>query len=180
MDNKKSIYTILLIFALACLALILCLDWPLLKEIKKNSKELVSAKNSVATLVAQNNETKNFKKNYETYKDSFDKIDKMFVDPDNPVNFIEFIEGVAQSSQITSQITLPPRSSGAQTFLMLQFISKGTLAGMLNFAEEIEGGPYFVEIQNLTIQGTEDKGTPKEGFARSVGATFAIKVFTKK
>jgi hypothetical protein len=108
MKNKSKIYIILLIFALVSLFLVIFFIWPLFKEIERNSKDLISAKNNIVTLGAQINETENFKNNYGTYKPNLEKIDQLFIDADNPVDFIEFLENTASSSKITSQISLPP------------------------------------------------------------------------
>ena len=196
MKNSNKIYIILLIFTLVSLFLAVFLILPLSKEIEKNSKDLISAKNNMAILLAQVDGIENFKKNYETYKPNLEKMDQLFVDPNNPVDFIKFLEDTAFSSQITSQISLPPssqniqkKSKGAlQDFIILQFSSKGNFSEVSNFLKEIESGPYLIEIENLTIQNSQtptsgsskDKTVSKDYSSREVDVTLAIKVFTKK
>ena len=194
MKNNNKIY---IIFTLASLFLVLFFIWPLLKEIEKNSKDLISAKNNMVTLGAQINETENFKKNYETYKPNLEKIDQLFIDTNNPVDFIKFLEDTASSSQITSQISLPPSSQGSQqgpkgtlqNFIIFRFSSKGGFPEVLNFSKSIEAGPYLIEIENLTIQNSETpaSGAPANGVpnvskdysSRKVDAAFTIKAFIK-
>lgn len=176
MKTNNKIYTTLAIFALLSLFLIVFFVWPLIKQIKTDSENLVSDKNSMLALSAQIKEIENFKKNYESYKPELEKIDQLFVDSNNPVEFIEFLEETAYDSSITSQISLPSSSSNSQQFIILQFSSKGSFSGILNFAKKIETGPYLVEIENLTIQ----RPSLDIKDAKANNATFAIKVFTKK
>ena len=190
MKSNNKIYIILSIFASASLILAVFFIWPVLEEIGNNSKDLISEKNNLVTLAAQNNETDNFRKNYETYRPNLEKIDQLFIDPTNPVDFIKFLEDTATSSQITSQISLQPIPQGlhqsSQNFIIFQFSSDGSFSEMLNFAEKIEAGPYLIEIENLTIQTSEGPaGASPENIyndysSRKVDATFAIKAFIKK
>ena len=182
--KKNKIYTILSIFTFAFLFLIVFFVWPLLKEIQKNSENLVSAKNSIVALNAQAKETENFKNNYESYKPNLEKIDHLFVDQANPVEFIEFLENTAASSGITSQISLPSSSQNSeqagQGSVIFQFSSTGSFAGVIGFTKKIETGPYLIEIENLTIQNSQEESVAKDYFFRKVDAKFTIKVFTKK
>lgn len=176
MKNNNRIYTILSIFILVSLFFVIFFIWPLFNGIKKNSSDLISAKKSMVALISQISETQNFSNNYADYKTNLDKIDQMFVDPANPVDFIRFLENTALKNQITSQISLPSSSKSskniAQNFIIFQFSSKGSFSEMLAFVKQIESGPYLIEIENLTIQNL---GEP----LKTVDAAFTIKAFIK-
>ncbi len=183
MNNKNKIYTISSIFSAVSLILVLFFIWPLISNISKNSNDLITAKNNIVTLDAQMNEVDKFQQNYKSYKPNFASIDKLFVDPSNPVDFIEFLENTALSHKITSQISLPPASGNpqlSQNFIVLQFSSKGSFSDVLNFVGKIEAGPYLLEIENINIQNSQDKNAPKDYSLRKVDAVFNLKVFTKK
>lgn len=181
--NNNKIYTILSIFGLADLFLVVFFIWIPLKEIEKNSEDLISARNSTVVLSAQRNAEEDFENNYASYKPEFEKIDQLFIDPNNPVDFIEFLENTASDSQITSQISLPSSTSdyskAAQNFINFQFSSKGGFPELLNFIKKIEAGPYLIEIENLTIQSSQDNDSSKKSSYKEFDATFSIKVFTK-
>ena len=192
MKNNKKNYTILLIFALASLFLILFFIWTLLKEIENNSKDLTLAKANIVSLVAQTNEIQNFKKNYKIYEPDLEKIDQLFIDSDNLVDFIKFLEDTSSVSKITSQISLPPSSQisqqsqkiASQDFIIFQLASKGGFSEVLNFVEKIETGPYLIEIENLTIQNLQESATESPNMianysSRKIDAKFTIKVFIK-
>jgi hypothetical protein len=196
MKTNNKIRIILLVFALASLFLVIFFIWPLLKEIDKNSRDLISAGKNIVILAAQSGETENFKNNYESYKPNLEKIDSLFIDPADPVNFIKFLEDTAAGDQVTLQISSPPSSQNSAkkgpNFIMFQFSSKGSFSQMSDFSRKIEMGPYVIEIENLTIQNAEgfpvsaspeDKNiskniAQKDYSSRNVNATFAIGVFT--
>lgn len=180
MKNNNKIYIVSLIFFLVSLFLIVFFIWPLSDEITKNSEDLISTKNDIFSLSAQIKETENFNKNYETYKPNLEKVDQLFVDPNNPVNFIEFLENTAHDSQITSQVSLTPYQQVKQNSINFQVSSAGNFSGILNFLKEIEAGPYLTEIENLTIQNSQGSSITKNFSLKNVTATFSIKVFTKE
>lgn len=176
MKNNKKIYTTLIIFIFASLFLVICIIYPLLKEIEKNSKELISGKNNILTVEAQNIETDNFKRNYYSYKLNLEKIDQLFIDPRNPVDFIKFLENTASECNLTSQISLSSSKDyqdANQNFIIFQFYSTGNFLELLDFSKKIELGPYLIEVENLTVQDSEELS-----FGR-FNANFIIKVFTK-
>ena len=177
--NKNKIYIISSIFVLISLLLIIFFVLPLFKEIEKNSRDLVLAKSDVANLDVQIKETSDFKKKYQTYKPNFDKIDQLFVDPKNPVNFIEFLEKTALNYKTTSQISLVPISSSSNQFILLQITSKGSFSNVLSFIKQIEVGPYLVEIEDLTIQDS-DQNTQTNDASRNVNVVFTIEAFIKQ
>ena len=172
MASKKKIYTTLIIFVLIAIALVVFSVWPLLTEIKMNSEELLLGKNNIATLGVQANEIENFEKNYENYKPNLEKMEQLFIDSKDPVDFIKFLEKTASDSEITSEISLLPSSQKEnQTFITFQFFSNGDFSKMLEFSEKLEAGPYLIEIKNLTIKNSTEQ---------KVDANFLLKVFTKQ
>ena len=171
-NKSKNIYTTVLIFSVVSLLLFIFCIWPLFVGIKKNSDDLISAKNSMFALKQQINETKIFKNNFEGYKTNLDKIDQLFIDSDDTVDFIQFIEATAYTYGVTSKISIPQSSTTSNQFTVFQVSFEGSFAAISSFTREIEAGPYMVEIENLTIHNILDK-------SKKADATFAIKVFTK-
>ena len=184
MNSKNKIHTIFSAFFLLSLILLVFFIWLLLKDIGRNSSELILAKNDITALGDQINEVEKFKQNFNVYKSNFELIDKLFVDLNNPVDFIEFLENTASNYNITSQISLPPATSGYQqsnqNFIILQFSSKGKFLDVLNFVKKIEAGPYLLENENLDIQNSQDKNISNDYSSRIVSAVFNLKIFIKK
>jgi len=179
-SNNNKIYVILSVFALISIFLAIFLVFPLIKEIKKNSDDLVFSKASMVSLSAQTIETEKFKKDYIRYKVNLDKIDQLFVDAKNPVEFIKFLENTAYNSQVTSKISLPPVSATSSQFILLQLSSKGSFTSIFDLVEKIETGPYLIEIGNLTIKESQVDSASKDTLSEKFDATFTIKAFIKK
>ncbi|MCX6720502.1 MAG: hypothetical protein NTW11_01735 [Candidatus Staskawiczbacteria bacterium] len=169
MINNNKIYINFSIFAGVALLFVIFIIWPLFSGIEKESEDLISAKDNIASLKAQTVETGKFGKDYQNYNANLNKISQMFVDPNNPVDFIEFLESADQEAQITSQISMSPADKANQ-FIIFQISSKGSFSGFLKFSEILEAGPYLLEIENMNIQNLD----------KNVSASFVIKVFTKK
>jgi hypothetical protein len=192
-ENKK-IYITLLIFTLLSLFLVIFCINPLMNGIEKSSKDLILAKNDIATLNAEAAEIDNFKQSYDIYKPNLDKIDQMFVDIKNPVDFIKFLEDTAASCHATSHISLPSSyQQSAKNFIDLQIFSSGGFSDVLSFLKKIENGPYLVEVENLTIQNSEAQQNTepaakssaknivsKDYSSRKVDANIKLEAFIKK
>ena len=186
MKINNKIYIILSIFTLISLFLIVFFIWPLIIEIKNNSNDLIVAKSNLVNLSSQIDQTNNFKKKYSEYKPNLEIIDQLFVDPNNPVIFIEFLEKEALISKITSQISLTTNSKtspSSDKYINLQFTTEGIFSNIMSFIKKIEEGPYLIEIEKLTIQNPKKDTQVKivqEYTSRNIEAIINIKVFTKK
>lgn len=172
MKIKNKIYIIVVFFGLTAVFLFIFFVFPFFKKIKTNSDDLFSKKQSIAIFKNQATEVENFKKKYEEYKPNLEKTDRLFVDLENPVDFIEFLEKTASDSGIESEISLSPYSLKQEDefSITFQFFSSGNFLKILEFTKALESGPYLIQIKNLTIKNSEAEG---------VDATFLIKAFSK-
>ncbi len=190
MQNKNKIYIISILFALTVLFLILFFIWPLFLDIKNNSDNLISVKNDAISLEIQNNEIGNFKKVYEDYKPNLEKMNQLFVNPQNPIDFIKFLENTAQESGINAKISLMPNYQKEDNgTLNFQLFTREDFIKILHFSEKLENGSYLVEIENLTIKNhlsmvpvlpANNNTTSKNYISGKVDATFLIKTFVKQ
>lgn len=166
MAIKKEIYIIILVSFLLFVFLILIFVYPLLKGIQQDSQQIISQKNDIFLLQNEFNEAQNFQMKYETYKPDLDKLDQMFIDSQNPVDFIEFIEKTALDSGVKTGISTPSFSQdGSLNFVDLQITCSGDFSKVLKFINALETGNYLIQVQNLDAVKTQ--------------ATFLIKIFAK-
>lgn len=153
---------------------------PSFKKIKSNSEDLLLRKRNIAVFKTQATEVEKYKKNQEDYRPSLEKIDKLFIDQNNPAGFIEFLEKTASDSEINSEISLSPYSlKEEEASITFQFFSAGDFLKILKFTKALEDGPYLIEISNLTIKNSESENSAKGSFAPRVDAAFLIKTFTE-
>lgn len=179
MAIKKEIYIIISAFLLVASLLVLFFIFPTYSEVAQKSRELVSQKNNRLALESQFSEAKKFKLKYDEYKPNLEKIDGLFVDSENPVGFIEFLEETAEGFGLKLQISAPlfseKESSNSASF---QLSATGNFSGLLNFIQKLEFGPYLINLQNLDIKNRKIASQEKNQ-TESLNAEILIKVFTK-
>lgn len=182
METKNKIYIISAIFGLVVLVLVIFFVLPSFKKIKKSSEDLFSEKNNIILLENQLNGVENFKKNYNNYKTDLEKIDLLFVDLKNPVNFIESLEKIAFDSNINLEISPSSSKKEPENSVVFRLFAEGDFPDIIRFSEKLESGPYLTKIQDLTIKKAERKLEDKSSKKYSSGkveANFSIDVLVK-
>lgn len=181
MDDKKKIYIILAVFLLADALLAAFVIWPLFSDIEDNSQQLVSIKSNTVALEVQNTEIEDFKKVYNDYKPNLDNANKFFIDPQDPVDFIKFLEKTASDSSIVAKISLS-QSSGPDSSATTSFRLSCTddFLKILDFTEKIERGPYLVEVENMSIKNSTEQIAAKSPSSTKVDVILLINVFKKQ
>ncbi len=182
MKTGKKIYIIIIIFAFIILSLIVFLIYPTFKSIKDGSEEILSSKNKTISINAETMELDSFKKNYKNYKPNLDKIDQLFVDLANLVDFIKFLEKVALDSGINADINLVnSKQEKINNFpvVLFQVSAKGDFLNMLKFIDKLETGPYLIRIENLTFKKSEKEITEDKNISSILDSDFLIGVATK-
>ncbi|PJE69432.1 MAG: hypothetical protein COU98_02065 [Candidatus Staskawiczbacteria bacterium CG10_big_fil_rev_8_21_14_0_10_38_10] len=186
MTTKKEICIITTIFGLIILALAVFVIYPLFNQIKRGSQELVRAKEEPVLLKAQIKELEKFQENHGNYQPNLKKIDNLFIDLNNPISFISFLENTASDCGVLIEISIPaPSKKEVRTETWpstnFQISLEGSFPGFSKFFERLELSPYLVNIQNLNIRRltenelkTEEKYSPGD-----INASFLIKVYTK-
>lgn len=171
--NKIKISAIILTALVICFVVFLI--WPLFKEIKENSEKIISQKVALATLEIENENLKEFKSYSEKTKVNLEKLDTLFVDPELPVDFINFLEKIARDCQLSIKITpLAGRLIGEPwPTLRFQISSTSTFPNLLRFLEKLESSIYLIEIQDLNINQLA------KAELGDVQTTLSLKVFTK-
>lgn len=175
MKTTKKILTSLIILGLISLVFIVFLVYPLFNEIKKESQNLISQKRTLVELTTKTQNLKKFQATYNTYQENLEKIDKLFVNPTEPLNFIEFLETEAADSQLLIEIFPSPSQEIAVDpwpSLNFQLTLIGSFPNFLKFLEKLESSSYLIEVLNLNIRRlTENEG--------DINVTLLIKIYTK-
>ena len=184
MKPESKNYIILGIFLLVALSLVIFFIYPIFNGIRKNSQELLAAKGELTLLNNQIKELEDFGKNYNNYKPNLEKIDKLFVDSKNPIDFIQFLEKTASDFGVGIKISLQitPKQkigSGSWSDIVFQISSVGAFQNLLKFFEKIETNPNLTEIQNLVINRPKETGAENKKSAGDINASFSMKVFTQ-
>jgi len=173
--------SIIILIVLAILFSIFLIS-PTFLEIKKSSRNLLFQKEKIISLEAKAENLNKFRTYYQEIKPNLEKIDKLFTDPEAPVDFIGFLEKTSKDCQITIDISpaLPMKmEQDLWPSLIFQITSTSSFPNFLKFLEKLESSNYLIEIQNLNIRRL-DKTELKDKFSLGdVKANLSIKVYTK-
>ena len=124
-------------------------------------------------------EVENFRQKYEDYKVNLEKTDNLFVDSQNPVEFIKFLENTASDSQVKLEISSPSFSKdGGSSLIIFRLSSYGDFSENLSFIRKLETGPYLIRIKNLDIGRYKDAKNLKEKL-ENIKIVFSINAFVK-
>lgn len=177
MKLQNKIYLISTFFAVAILGILAFFVYPPLNDIKNNSQKIISDKNQIFFIKKETEELDIFKKNYKEYESNLKKIDKLFVDSKNPVDFVKFLENTAYNSGLQSDISLLQSSKSEVATFQVYVI--GDFLKILDFADKLETGSYLITIQNLSIKKIITGRDKEKDTSNKVEANFLIEVITK-
>ncbi len=169
-------------FLLISLALIYGLIYPAFKGIKNAYAQILETKTATASLALQQAAMDDFKNKQEAYAPDLQKLEAAFVDPQNPVEFIKFLETLAADSGISADITiaLPLKSEEARpNRVAFQVLAKGKFLDLLEFGEKLEHGQYLAGINQITLRQAGEDTAGKKIADGTVEATFLIEAIAK-
>ena len=151
--KSKILWLLLTLFIFAAL---IFLVWMRFEKIRGNSEDILSAKLDTALFKVQVKEVEDFKLNYNKYLPNFQKIDQFIVSVQNPLDFIEFLEGLAFDNGLS--ISMSPFYGAKKAELGItsaQLSVAGGFSDILQFLKELEDSRYLVSIQDLAIEYDE-------------------------
>ncbi|MBU1993067.1 hypothetical protein KKG51_05235 [Patescibacteria group bacterium] len=152
MTKNKTIQLIIL-WAIAALAAA-CIVRPLFLSIKRNSETLVAQKEILAELEEKSGSFKKFASACEIYRADLVKIDELFIDKEEPVEFIKFLEREAASAKLGIDLT-PLSSSAGEEGVWQCIVFKteidGSFANFLKFLGKVESNPYLIALSDFNL-----------------------------
>jgi len=182
MTALRKIYFSITIFGTISIFLIVFCIFPLLKEIKNNSQELILEKEKMILLAQEKESVKKLQGIYSAYQSDFKKIENLFIAPEVPIEFINFLEETARASQIQLEITSMTKKTAEKDpwpSFIFHLSAAGSFPNFLKFLKKTENSPYLIEFLDLNIKKLpEEEVKPKEPLDEIKGF-FMIKVFTQ-
>ena len=176
----------LAVFAIFSLAFLVLLIYSLLNKIKENSENFIIQKKTLLELEAKIKNLRNVQTLYRSYQPNLDKMDSLFINAEEPIGFIEFLEQEALSAHLSIEIyPSNPKKVNGDTWQSMEFQITlfGSFPDLLKFINKLEASLYLFETQNLTIQRLTDKDVSLKGFEGfipgDVSAVLKIKVYTR-
>ncbi len=112
-----------------------------------------------------------------------EKIEQSFVDLQNPVDFIKFVEESADDSNIEFDISLmsstKKESLDGKTPVIFQIFTKGEFSDILTFSQKLENGAYIVSIKSLSIKKVEKSPASSTASPKNLEAHFLVQAIAK-
>lgn len=173
---NRNIAPSLIIFVIVALLLVVFVIRPLFQGIKQESENLISQKRLLAELENKSGSIKNFQAVHETYRANLEKIDEFFINEEEPINLIEFLEKEAANFYLSIDIipiSLKEVENEPWSSMGFRMEMEGSFPGFLRFFERLESSQYLLEISNLNLRrlAKESNG--------DIAASFSIKAYTK-
>lgn len=174
MSKNKSLPLIILgIIALILVGLVVR---SLFLSIKQNSENLVIQKGVLTELEKKSDNIKKFQSTYDIYQDNLKKIDQLFIDKEEPVEFIEFLEGEAHYSKLTIDLTPLAFEVGEKDFwpsTSFRVNMVGSFQNFLKFLDKIESSLYLITLSDFSLN------KPTKNINGDIDISFQMKVYTK-
>jgi len=186
MSPRKKIYFWLIIFGGISLFFLVLVIPKFLGETRESSENFISLKNELASFRKEKESLSRLKVIYQNYQSNLAKIDEIFIDPEVPIEFINFLGKNAQLSQLKIEISLlPKREAEAETLpsLFFQVSTFGSFPNFLKFLEKLENAPYLIEVLDLNTRKSTEREIQSTKFQGllpgDVESTFSIKAYTR-
>ena len=175
-EKKTIIFTI---FVLIIFVLLVFSIWFVFSKVSEESNNFFEEKNRIIILEKQNKEIESFKSEYDDYLPNLKKIEEMFVDPKNPLSFIEFLEKTSIDANVSLEISpLSFLTEGASKLVVVKLSVKGEFNDLLRFLKSMENGNYLIAIDNLIISNYEEK-SESANIVKKSQASITIKTITR-
>jgi hypothetical protein len=164
MEINQKIYVSLTAMGFASVVLISLLIYPTFKGIQERSQDLMLEKGKIAFLSREAENREKMEILYNTYQQDFSAIEKIFVDPDIPLEFIGFLEEVATSSNLQlSILSVTKKAADKEPWpsLILQLSIDALPSDFLKFLEMTQNSPYLIDILEVQVRGNKAAMTIK-------------------
>ncbi len=178
MNIKKKIYFSLALSIVLNLSIIFFLIYPNFLGLKKDSENFLWRQQELFLLDEREMNVNKFKNFYNKEKVNLNEIERSFINPDLPVDFIGFLEKISQDSQLLIKISPIPAAKTADdpwNSIGFQLELDGSFPDFLKFLEKLESNVYLIEIKNLNIQNLTESAA-----SGNVKANIVLKVYTRQ
>lgn len=168
MNPIRKIILLSVVFGAIVLLLVAFIISPLFEQLQRISGEFILAKKELLLSEGEIGKSEQFKERYQKIKSDIDKIDQLFINPEVPLNLIEFWEKTAENTNLFIEISPTSLKSSEQdpwNSMGFRVNVVGLFPDFLKFLQKMETGPYLIEVQNITV--------------KEAAVNLTIKVFTQ-
>ena len=140
-----------------------------------NARVLEEKTRELNGLKSQEERIREFEKARSRLQGKLQLLEGFFVDSNNPIEFLEFLEATAKDLSIEvvpeTPSKLPQDAFASMTF---NVHTKGSYVSSLKFLEILENAPYLLEVRDVNMVEAKEAST-----GRNVDFILRIKTYTK-
>jgi|GEM_PF-662302 hypothetical protein len=152
--SKKTFFVVLAVIAAnAIMALFVVM--PILSEIESSGLRVREQRDKIASCERRIAAVREFAVFAKEERTNLDKLDKVFVDAQLPLDFINVLERVARDTSVGIEFSssiIQPKKADSWPMVGIEAQVAGETEAILRFIKKIETSPYLVEIQGVEIQ----------------------------
>ena len=184
---KRKIFFILISIILIVFISMLLLVIFLIKDIQRNSQEFLLERKTLTLMEREFQEFENFEKNFAFYQSNLEKLDKLFLNPEVPIDFVQFLEEESKNIGLLIKISpsiITSRESDPWESIGFQILLTGSFPNCLKFLEKLQVSPWLLEVQMTEVKRITEKEFQlerlKDFSLGDVSFSVILKVYTKE
>lgn len=179
---KTKKYYIGFIFVLLSLGLIFGLIFPLFNQVRKNITQAFLQEQTIAQAEERRLEIKNLKKDYQKVQPDLEKMKGLFIDFQEPLNFVKFLEEIAATSDVNITIAFLKRTEKDEDLwpsLSFRVSFESSFENFMMFLDQIESSLFLIEIEKLRLNRVNGRRIIEEApQIRKIEAVLGIRVYS--
>jgi hypothetical protein len=182
--KKETIATVG--FLILNLAILLAGGWFITSKIINSSAQLAEKKSVMDATQKNWGEISLSQKDLQAIKPQLEKIDGSFISNNQPIEFINLLETLAQRTNSLFEInlmSLGADSNKKENSILFQISLTGTFGNLMHFLNYLENMKYLVQIQSVDVSqvagGVARTNEGQEIPAGSVYSIINLKAYTK-
>lgn len=179
--KQKFIFTIsAVIFAVAAQA---ALYWQFYSKVREERERLSMIEADIRSSESERAAARKIDEVVSSHEDEIRRIEKFFVDPERPVDFIESLENLARKTR--NQVALSVESSPKdQHIFSFRVSADGKEEELVKYLRLLELLPYEIQVDEISLQRGQGQENPPGGSSEALAApthrlTLLIRVKTK-
>ena len=142
--------------------------FPLWREIKEGSRQLFLIKKDLALLQQKTIKFSEVETKYRILEPDLERTVNLFLNPELPIDFFQFLEKTAKDSNLIIDISLvpPPQKETSTSSLNFQLSLAGSFPDCLKFLERLETAPYLIRIDGASSRRLSEAKLRKEKYSK--------------
>ncbi|KKQ96038.1 MAG: hypothetical protein UT22_C0043G0008, partial [Parcubacteria group bacterium GW2011_GWC2_39_11] len=145
--------------------------------------ELSSLRKTLFSLEEQEDNFNNLNKGYRINLETIKGIDDSFINSEEPVDILTFIEDLSEELKLSTRITptVPQKSkSDAWPSMIFRLSCKGESEKLIAFLEKLENSKHLMEVTDINLKKAKVSSVPgQEGNPSQIEAEFTLRAYVK-